>query len=385
MTMLETLRAAKDFIAGAAPWLPRDSRYGIDSLDADELTAALATRVPGAHVQRLTTERTAQGAADAARVRLEWNQAGVDAGLPPSVFVKGTPSHVGSRIVLSAMHCHTNEANFYVRVAPTLADLTPTAYVTRAGTGARHTIAIEDLTLNPGTVLFELGADAPKAHAEGVIDTLACLHGRFWESPRFSTDLAWMPPPDRSVAPIVRQSYAWGAKRFLQSDRDIPTAVRRLTQVYVDHHDELAEVWRSLPSTVVHTDCHLGNTYALADGRVGLYDWQAVQRTNGLVDVAAFMMTSISTERRRAEEERVLERYLDRLAAEGAGNRAPSFAEAWDLYRLLTLEPWMSCLMTIVIGGMIPEDVMEVVAARAMSVLTDLDVESVVAKHLARR
>ena len=73
-----------------------------------------------------------------------------------------------------------------------------------------------------------------------------------------------------------------------------------------------------------------------------------------------------------------------RLAAEGAGSAAPSFTEAWDLYRLLALEPWMSCLMTIVIGGMVPEDAMEVVAARAVCALTDLDVESVVAKHLAK-
>ena len=163
----------------------------------------------------------------------------------------------------------------------------------------------------------------------------------------------------------------------------MPDAVRRLTTSYVEHHDDLAEIWRSLPSTVVHSDCHLGNTYALADGRAGLYDWQAVQRTNGLVDVAAFMMTSIPTEMRRAEEQHLLERYLDRLAAEGAGNRAPSFAEAWDLYRLLALEPWMASLLTIVIGGIIPEDVMEVVAAQGMDLLTDLDVENVVALHLA--
>lgn len=164
----------------------------------------------------------------------------------------------------------------------------------------------------------------------------------------------------------------------------MPAKVCRLTKTYVERHDELARFWRSLPSTVVHTDCHLGNTYTLADGRVGLYDWQAVQRTNGLVDFAAFMMTSVTTEMRRAEERHLLERYLDRLAAEGAGSRAPGFDQACDLYRLLTLEPWMSCLMTIVIGGMIPEDVMDVVAAQAMNMLVDLDVESVVAKYLAK-
>ena len=238
--------------------------------------------------------------------------------------------------------------------------------------------------MKPGTVLFDLGDEAPKAHAEGVIDALASLHGRFWESPRLATDLAWIPGADRTASPIVKQSYSWGAKRFLQQDRDVPAEVRRLTQSYVDHHDELVEIWASLPSTVTHTDSHIGNTYALADGRVGLYDWQVVQKTNGLIDFAIFVMTSITTELRRAEEKNLLERYLDRLAAEGAGSAAPSFTEAWDLYRLLALEPWMSCLMTIVIGGMVPEDAMEVVAARAVCALTDLDVESVVAKHLAK-
>ena len=181
--MLKTLLAAKDLATGAAPWVPRHSRYGVGSLTTDELTTALATGVPGARVESLTTERTAQGAPDAARVHLEWNEVGVAAGLPPSVFVKGNPSQAASRIVLSMLHCHTNEARFYAELAPTLGDLTPTAYVTRAGIGARHTVAIDDLSLGPGTVLFNLGDDASEAHAEGVIDTLACLHGRFWESP----------------------------------------------------------------------------------------------------------------------------------------------------------------------------------------------------------
>jgi len=383
--MLRTLRAAGDFVSGAAPWVPGHSRYGIGSLTADELTDALADGVPGARVQGFTTERTARGAADVARVRLEWNPAGVDAGLPPSVFVKGTPSQAASRIVLSTLHCHTNEARFFDRIAPTIDELVPTTYLTRSGTGARYTVVIEDLTLRPDTVLFDLGDEPSTAHVEGVIDALACLHGRFWESPRLGTDLAWLPPPDRSRAPIVKQSYAWGAKRFLQQDRELPDAVRRLTRSFVDRHDDLAGVWTSLPSTVVHTDCHLGNTYSLADGRVGLYDWQAVQRTNGLIDVAAFLMTSVPTEMRRAEERHLLERYLDRLAAEGAGSRAPGVTEAWDLYRLLALEPWMATVMTIVIGGMIPDDVMEVVAAQAVSLLTDLEVEDVVATYLAKR
>lgn len=64
-----------------------------------------------------------------------------------------------------------------------------------------------------------------------------------------------------------------------------------------------------------------------------------------------------------------------RTSRNGAGAEAPSFADAWDTYRLLTVDGWIAIVFTLAAGSMQPDDRMEVTAARAINTLMDLDVE----------
>lgn len=378
--MLSTITTVRDAVLGASPWTPGQGRFGLDSLRAEEFTEVLATGAPGARVERLRVEIDSRGTTDRARIHLDWNAAGRDAGLPPTAFAKGTSSQLAPRVIVSGFGCHTYETRFFEQIQPAVADLTIAPYVARSGAGGRYVIAFEDLALREGGVTFYNADDeAPKEHAEAVVELLATLHGRFWKSPRFETDLAWLQTyAKRPGGGFMKHFFTWSEKRFMQQDRIVPEPVRRLTKNYVQNQAALTRVWEAMPHTLCHGDTHLGNTYANADGSAGIYDWQVFHRMNGLRDFAYFMMHSIPTELRRAEEKNLLERYLQVLADSGAGSEAPSFAEAWDTYRLLTVDGWIAIVFTLAAGGMQPTDRMEVTAVRAINTLVDLDVESAV-------
>jgi thiamine kinase-like enzyme len=382
--MLNALAAIKDTALGASPWVPGHGLFGLESLRAEEFTEALATDVPGARVDAIDVEIDSRGTTDRARIHLHWNEPGLAAGLPRSAFAKGTSSQLAPRTIVSAFGCHTYETRFFQQLQPGLADLTITPYISRSGIGGRYVNAFEDLSLREGGVTFYNADDeAPKEHAEAVIDLLASLHGRFWQSPRFEGDLSWLETYSRRPGgSFMRQLFSWSEKTFMKQDREVPEPVRRLTKAYVENQRRLIEVWESMPQTLCHGDTHLGNTFANADGTAGIYDWQVFHKMNGLRDVAYFLMHSIPTELRRNEEKNLLQRYLDGLGEHGAGDDVPAFEEAFDTYRLLTIDGWIAIVFTLAAGSMQPDDRMEVTAVRAINTLLDLDVEQALTKAL---
>ena len=110
--MFETLTTVKDIAIGLSPWVPWDKDFGLDSITARDLTAAIAKDVPDAHVLRIGLDRD-RGTTDRARLTLEWNDAGIQAGLPTKAFAKGTPSMAQSRVLNSAFGLCATEVFFY--------------------------------------------------------------------------------------------------------------------------------------------------------------------------------------------------------------------------------------------------------------------------------
>ena len=82
---------------------------------------------------------------------------------------------------------------------------------------------------------------------------------------------------------------------------------------------------------LLHGDTHTGNVYLDPEGRGSFFDWEVVQTGHWAQDIAYHLGTVLTIEDRRAHEEELLRFYLTELAANGAP--APSFDEAWDLYR----------------------------------------------------
>jgi thiamine kinase-like enzyme len=168
------------------------------------------------------------------------------------------------------------------------------------------------------------------------VDTLAKLHARFWESPRFKGDLSWLENHvDSPLAQFmdhissvynVQEAQSEGFKRELIADLGMtPAALVKGTKAVQRHQ-------ATLPQTLCHGDAHIGNTFVHADGRVGLCDWQLTVHGNCMHDIHYMIITSLSVEARRKKERELITYYLDRLASYGVLN-PPSFDTAWTEYR----------------------------------------------------
>ena len=373
--MLALAATLKNVGLGASPWVAGGRDYGFDSITVNDLTRILAVDNPSARIEKIAVQPVSAGTTDRARLALSWNAAGRDAGLPSTLFAKGTASTLSSRIIVSTFGLSDYEARFYNQIYPTVSELTLTPYIARSGRGGRFLIVMEDLSIDDRVHFFHASEDAPLAHVENIIDSLATLHGRFWDSPRFRTDLKWVTPyTGRAGNSLAQPTLRLVTKKFLRDHPDLPESVRRLTQLYVDNRNAFDRVWERLPATLTHGDPHLGNTFTRADGSSGFYDWQVIHKMSGFRDIAYFLGASVPTELRRTHEKDLLNRYRDKL--DESGGEAPSFAEAFDTYRLLVMESWIATYTTTAIGGMQEKEATDRAMARCIAALVDLDTEA---------
>ena len=93
----------------------------------------------------------------------------------------------------------------------------------------------------------------------------------------------------------------------------------------------LAAQVRALPNTLVHGDAHAGNVYRTAAGKLGIVDWQILQKGEWAQDVAYHLGAVLTPEDRRTHERRLVDHYLERLKA--LGGPAIDREEAWTRYR----------------------------------------------------
>lgn len=360
-----------DIALGASPWVPWERRYGLDALDAGALTRMVAGDVPGAEVLGLTAERDRQ-TTDRARLVLEWNDIGRAAGLPTALFAKGTPSLTSSRILNSAFGLCGTEVRFYSGAHDDLADLTLTPYHASVGPGGRFLLVLESRD-SADTHFFQMRETATLEHARAIVVALGRMHARFYESPRFEGDLAWVTRysgrPGQAIAPrILRAAERGFAKKY-----DVPDEVSQIIGLHVRHGAALTERWESLPSTLCHGDTHLGNTFRTSDGRSGLFDWQEVHRMNGLREIAYFVASAFDPAERRIHEHDLLALYRETLLAAGQSD-VPGDDEAFDTYRLMMLDAWRSVWASLALMPVQQDDLAEVLIQRHVGHLLELDV-----------
>lgn len=204
---------------------------------------------------------------------------------------------------------------------------------------------------NPETQLFAMllgdlstaGARFPnvmdetsEAHITGLVEILAKLHARYWDSPRFNGDLSWYETHvTGTLAEFMNYNCPIVATHGLKDDKFKRELVEELGTTAEDliKGTRAVQVHQSkLAQTICHGDAHYGNTYIHADGRVGLCDWQLTARGHCMHDVNYTIITALSIGQRRKLERRLLEFYIDRLRAFGVKN-PPSFNEIWNEYR----------------------------------------------------
>lgn len=170
--------------------------------------------------------------------------------------------------------------------------------------GARYATILAQSLLNLAINIVLLFCDPPSArHRHDVFQSIG--HGIIADqvrTHRLKADL--LAPLKLSVAELWR--YTWVAQRRLVEEED---------------------------ATLLHGDCHVGNTYILPNGGAGLLDWQLSIRGCWAHDVTYLLVTSLSPEERRTHQRELLEHYLRELEGQPGVEVLPSFDRAWSLYR----------------------------------------------------
>src|SRR5690606_25625704 len=159
------------------------------------------------------------------------------------------------------------------------------------------------------------------AQVESLLDQLAILHARYWESPRFEGDMSWVQSHVKGeVSTLQNEAATPLIQHEIDSENFKREMVQRLRTTGAQMRAGMMAVQKlhsTLPQTLLHGDTHLGNTYLLPGDRGGFLDWQLMVRGYCMHDVNYLITTALSIEQRRNHEQELLRRYLAKLAELG--------------------------------------------------------------------
>ncbi|WP_019877208.1 phosphotransferase [Sporichthya polymorpha] len=224
------------------------------------------------------------------------------------------------------------EALFYRDVAPQLEAGIPRCH--HAAVEGRQGIVILDDVIAAGARVNDPRVPMTVDQVSDGLVSMAAWHRRG------DLQLDWM-PPFPYYRPIVDSLFApehWDA--YIGQ-----TTAGPVLEVFAER-EQIGAAYKRLwaaqdarPATFVHGDANPTNVYFGADGSTRFLDWQFACRTDAYQDVACFLVGSLSTEDRRANEQALLREYL---AARGEG--AESFDDAWTAYRTNAVYGAVYCL-----------------------------------------
>ena len=321
----------------------------VDALTLEVLQAVVGAQPPGAEpsgFEIASTSHAGEGAAstaDRVQIRLEYGDERPD----------GAPQHLVYKTVIASQRAPTvmyeTEVRFYDEIRPDLAIETPRCFGTAIDrTNGRFAILLEDLA-DRAASFPSAATSLTTAHVETVLSNLAALHAHYWRSDRFDDDLAWVPTPitggmfdvfDTIGFELISdqlERHPFKAEMIAPLDRSFDSMWDQLWA----YQTEMA----AAPTTLLHGDTHVGNTYLLPDGSAGFLDWQLMVRGRWAHDVIYLLPTSMDRDLRRRHQEDLLRGYLAELRGHGVAH-VPDEAHAWELCR-------QAALWGLVIGWLI--------------------------------
>jgi hypothetical protein len=312
-------------------------------VDVEELTATWFSTALEHDVTAVEVLDRSSGTTGRARVALRGEPA-----VPPTVFVKLPPFDERQRRFVTMVGMGVAEARFYRDLAPEVPVRVPRTWFADTDDADGYVMVLEDLVA--AACRFPNPTDddiAPRAL--DIVEQLAALHARYWESPRFGEtgDLAWLAPRETGGA--------GGGSKFVQMAVDtlgaqLPDTFHRLADIYLARHEEISKLWNSGARTFVHGDPHMGNLFVdtNAGDRTGFLDWAVIGRSPGLRDIAYVLCNSVPAEVRAAHERAWLERYCELLGTSGIDL---AYDAAWEQYRLFAVYSWVSATSTAGMGS----------------------------------
>ena len=356
---------------------PKDER----ELTPELLTAVLAVDRPGVVVEALDVVEAIHSAtgqastADRVVLDLDYRAGTAPNDLPRRVVLKTMlVSPIGPPVM------YETEVRFYREIRPTVPFEAPVFFGALFDHASGHFgILLEDLR-ERGAVFGNVTVEVSLEQLRTLIGHLAALHAKYWESPALEAELSWMATPAgggmeeffRLILPRIQAHIdedPWRLDILEPLGRSVP-------ELHADMLRIAAGPLEHGPRTLLHGDTHIGNTYLLDEGRMGLLDFQLSHRGCYARDLTYLITTALPIERRRAHERELIAFYFDELQSRGVTS-VPDMDAAWTLHRQAAVWGlvigWLTC-PTPNYGREITEENMR----RLTQILIDLDCLKVV-------
>ena len=350
-----------------------DVPWCAEAISRDWMTAVMCRTAKAAQAVSVEVCGGDQGSSVRRHLKVVYNEEGRKARLPENLFCKTTPT-VLTRLATGLTAAA--EGRFYREIRPELNIETPKCYHSAWDRNSGRSIHLfEDVIATKAARFCRWNTPIFRPQAEQIIDTLASIHGRFYQSPRFMLDLKWVV----SYVDFFGAGERVGLRQcheqaMIKAEAVIPPDISRRRSEIWPLTMKALDLHRKGPYTLLHSDVHLGNWYISDEGRLGLCDWQCLGKGHWARDVAYALSTTISIDDRRAWERDLLRRYLERMR-ENCG-LSVSFDQAWHLYRqqvVLALMMWTPTLVhTRTTPDMQPEEMSLEMIKRMTAAMSDL-------------
>jgi hypothetical protein len=308
------------------------------------------------------------------RLRVSYNAAGTDAGLPEHLFSKSLP-RLTSRTEIGLAGYSASETTFYATVRPLLTMSVPQCYYAGYDEESLRVFLLLEDVVHTRQATFGTALDMviERPAAESMVTQMAAYHGAFWGRAGVLAD---------RIPTVLQAQTNWNDA--LSYERHSFAAFDYARAVVPDIVFERRTEWHAAlmrskqadlhtPTTLLHCDTHLGNWYR-SGATMGLTDWQAVAVGTWALDVVYALSIALTVDDRRAWETGLLALYLDRLGA--AGGAAPPFDQAWLAYRQQAFHACGAWLVTHGYGDgrrPVDADICEINIARAAQAVADLE------------
>jgi len=250
--------------------------------------------------------------------------------LPDRLFVKTARKDTHPEFFATGRH----EVEFY-RAAARLGGMPiPRCYAAEYDAEAGESLLITDDLTNTHFAR-PLPIPPSSEHCQRLIDALASLHGRFWESSQLGHSLGERMTADRAKAQTERLVGTLPAFFDFLGDALLPK--QRAIYERIVGSTYLQGAYQRLIAlnrvTLIHGDVHTGNVMLPRepDGDVKLIDWQLWDIGIGAHDLAFLIALHWSRARRALLERPLLERYHAKLLEAGVPRYA--WADFFDDYR----------------------------------------------------
>jgi hypothetical protein len=317
-----------------------------EQLGTEWLTAVLCGGTAGASVCSVRRSGGSVGTTTRRALQLTYNDVGVAAGLPTSLFAKCTTT-VAQRLMLGLGGFLYGEPGFYTMVRPELEIEAPVGYFGAVnGRSWRSIVLMEDVAATRDASFWEPSTKTTRGQIEDLLANVAGWHGALWGS----THLArwrWLRTPADQMR-LIDALIGIADRLPVGAERATGVIAPRLRRRQADLYDAMRRAMTMSSQgtrTYLHGDLHIANTYRSSGGRMGVVDWQAGLQGSWAHDYSYIVATALDVEDRRTWEGELLDFYLERLAA--AGGKAPPRERAWRAYRTALFYPYFAWVYTV--------------------------------------